>query len=185
LGVRWTRFNGTAQRDGVFSRRGDRVRTEIAMKKRDPNKFCLKETSRNGSSLAVLSAAVLMAAMSAASVGSASAAEGANTPAAKVQSDKTQGADASTQSADTLTLSDAQRKTAWQDLYMDSLNQNTPPGFDAVVGATVPNTIVIVPVTAQAGSDVPALKPYSFAMVQKKLVIVNPSNRKIADVIAR
>ena len=34
---------------------------------------------------------------------------------------------------------------------MDSLNQNTPPGFDAVVGATVPNTIVITPVTAQAG----------------------------------
>ena len=52
------------------------------------------------------------------------------------------------------------------------------------MGATVPNTIVIAPVTAQAGGDVPALKPYSFAMVQKKLVIVNPSNRKIADVIA-
>jgi hypothetical protein len=95
LGVRWTRFHGTAQRDGVFSRRGDRVRTEFAMKKRDPNKFCLKKTSRNGSSLAVLSAAVLMAAMSAASVGSASAADGANTSAAKVQNDKTQGADAS------------------------------------------------------------------------------------------
>ena len=60
-----------------------------------------------------------------------------------------------------------------------------PPGFDAVVGTTVPNTIVIAPVTAQAGSDVPALKPYSFAMVQKKLVIVNPGNRKIANVIAQ
>ena len=68
---------------------------------------------------------------------------------------------------------------------MDSLNQNTPPGFDAIVGAKVPNTIVIAPVTAQAGSDVPVLKPYSFAMVQKKLVIVNPSNRKIANVIAQ
>ena len=68
---------------------------------------------------------------------------------------------------------------------MDLLNQNTPPGFDAIVGAKVPNTIVIAPVTAQAGSDVPALKPYSFAMVQKKLVIVNPSNRKIANMIAQ
>ena len=137
----------------------------------------------NKSSLA-FSAAVLTAAIAAASVGSASAADGANAPAAKLQSDKTQSADASAQPADMLTLSDAQQKTAWQDLYMDSLNQNTPPGFDLVVGATVPNTIVIAPVTAQAGSDIPALKPYSFAMVQKKLVIVNPSNRKIADVIA-
>ena len=50
---------------------------------------------------------------------------------------------------------------------MDSLNQDTSADFNAVVGAAVPNTIVIAPVTAQAGSDVPALKPYSFAMVQR------------------
>ena len=149
----------------------------------------------NKPSLAALSVAVLMAGISAASAGPAMSRDNANAPAAKTQSDKTQSdktqsdktqsANAAAQSGDTLTLSDAQRKLAWQDLYMDSLNQNTPPGFDAVVGAKVPNTIVIAPVTAQAGSDVPALKPYSFAMVQKKLVIVNPSSRKIANVIAQ
>jgi hypothetical protein len=31
----------------------------------------------------------------------------------------------------------------------------------------------------------PALEPYQFAMLQKKLVIANPNDRKIADVIAR
>jgi hypothetical protein len=139
----------------------------------------------NKPSLAALSVAVVMAGTSAASAGPAMSRDNANAPAAKTQSDKTQSANATAQSGDTLTLSDAQRKLAWQDLYMDSLNQNTPPGFDAVVGAKVPNTIVIAPVTAQAGSDVPALKPYSFAMVQKKLVIVNPSSRKIANVIAQ
>jgi len=159
----------------------------------------------NKPSLAALSVTVLLAGMSAASAGPAMSRDNANAPAAKTQSDKaqsdktqsdktqsdktqsdkTQSANAAAQSGDTLTLSDAQRKLAWQDLYMDSLNQNTPPGFDAVVGAKVPNTIVIAPVTAQAGSDVPALKPYSFAMVQKKLVIVNPSSRKIANVIAQ
>ena len=135
--------------------------------------------------LAALSVAALMAGISAASAGSPMSRDNANPPAAKMQSDKTPSANATAQSGDALTLSEAQRKMAWQDLYMDSLNQNTPPGFDAVVGTTVPNTIVIAPVTAQAGSDVPALKPYSFAMVQKKLVIVNPSNRKIANVIAQ
>ena len=142
----------------------------------------------NKPSLAALSVAVLMAGISATSAGPAMSRDNANAPAAKTQSDKTQSdktqsANAAAQSGDTLTLSDAQRKTALQDLYMDSLNQDTPPGFDAVVGAKVPNTIVIAPITAQAGSDVPALKPYSFAMVQKKLVIVNPSDRKIASVI--
>jgi hypothetical protein len=163
------------------------------------------EIAMNKPSLAALSSAILMAGMSAASAGPAMSRDNANGPAAKMQSDKTQtdktqtdktqtdktqtdktqSANAAGQSGDTLTLSDAQRKMAWQDLYMDSLNQNTPPGFDAVVGAKVPNTIVIAPVTTQAGSDVPALKPYSFAMVQKKLVIVNPSSRKIANVIAQ
>jgi len=141
----------------------------------------------NKPSLAALSVAVLIAGISAASAGPAMSRDNANAPAAKTQSDKTQSDKTQsdkTQSANAaLTLSDAQRKTALQDLYMDSLNQDTPPGFDAVVGAKVPNTIVIAPVTAQAGSDVPALKPYSFAMVQRKLVIVNPSDRKIASVI--
>jgi Protein of unknown function (DUF1236) len=146
---------------------------------------CAQEIAMNKPSLAALSLAVLMAGVSAASAGPAMSRDNANAPAAKTQSNKTQSTNAPAQSGDTLTLSDAQRKLAWQDLYMDSLNQNTPPGFDAVVGATVPNTIVITPVTAQAGGDVPALKPYSFAMVQKKLVIVNPSNRKIANVIAQ
>jgi Protein of unknown function (DUF1236) len=157
---------------------------EIAMNKTHPKKPSLDKAGSNTSSLAALSAAVLMAAISAASAGPAPLPDKAVAPAVTMQSDKTPSADAATRPADTLSLSDAQRTAAWQDLYMDSLNQNRPPGFDAVVGATVPNTIVIVPVTAQAGSDVPAPKPYAFAMVQKKLVIVNPGNRKIAGVIA-
>ena len=137
----------------------------------------------NRPSLAALSVAVLVLGTAAASAGPG---DNANTPSAGLQnSAKPQSSKAAAQTSDTLSLSDAQRKLAWQDLYMDSLNQDTPAGFNAVVGASVPNTIVIAPVTAQAGSDVPALKPYAFAMVQKKLVIVNPGNRKIADVIAR
>jgi Protein of unknown function (DUF1236) len=136
----------------------------------------------NRPSLAALSVAVLV-------LGTAAWAgprDNANAPSAGMQdSAKPRSAKAAAQTSDTLTLTDAQRKLAWQDLYMDSLNQDRPAGFNAVVGASVPNTIVIAPVTAQAGSDVPSLKPYAYAMVQKKLVIVNPGNRKIADVIAR
>jgi hypothetical protein len=138
--------------------------------------------------LVTLSTAALMAGISVAWAGAPVARGSTDSPGTKTSdtSDtKTPGAKTSTAEADALKLSDAQRKMAWQDLYMDSLNQDTPAGFNAVVGATVPNTIVIAPVTAQAGSDVPALKPYAFAMVQKKLVIVNPGSRRIANVIAQ
>jgi hypothetical protein len=139
--------------------------------------------------LVSLSTAALLAGISIAWAGAPGSRDsvgssGSNTLGSSTPGAKTPAADAAP-STDALKLSDAQRKMAWQDLYMDSLNQDTPAGFNAVVGATVPNTIVIAPVTAQAGSDVPALKPYAFAMVQKKLVIVNPGSRKIANVIAQ
>ena len=85
--------------------------------------------------------------------------------------------------AKSLNLTGPQQKTAWHDLYVGSLNQNGPSGFSAVVGAVVPNSVTTAPITSKAARDVPSLKPYDFAMVQKKLVIVNPSDRKIAEVI--
>jgi hypothetical protein len=87
--------------------------------------------------------------------------------------------------SDTLTLTSAQRKKAWDDLYVGMLNQKAPSGFTATVGAALPHNVVTAPVTAKAAGDVPALKPYKFAMVEKKLVIVNPNDRKIADVISK
>jgi hypothetical protein len=89
------------------------------------------------------------------------------------------------QPSDTLKLTTAEQKKAWDDLYTGPLNQTAPPGFTAAVGATLPSNIVTAPVTAKTAGDVPALKPYKFAMVQKKLVIVNPSDNKIAEVITR
>lgn len=86
---------------------------------------------------------------------------------------------------DRLTLSNAQQKAAWRDLYTKALSQSAPSGFEAAVGAVVPNGVTTAPVPAKAASDVPALKPYNFAMLQKKLVIVNPSDHKIAEVITR
>jgi hypothetical protein len=87
--------------------------------------------------------------------------------------------------SDTLSLSNTQQKTAWNDLYVKSLNQKAPSGFEAAIGAVVPSKVKIAPVTGKAASDVPALKSYDFAMLQHKLLIVNPSDKKIADVITR
>jgi hypothetical protein len=87
--------------------------------------------------------------------------------------------------SDTLSLSSTQQKTAWNDLYVKSLNQKAPSGFEATMGAVVPSKVKIAPVTGKAASDVPALKTYDFAMLQHKLLIVNPRDKKIAEVITR
>lgn len=86
---------------------------------------------------------------------------------------------------DTLSPSSTQQQTAWKDLYVGLLNQATPSGFHAVVGTVVPNGVATAPMTGKAASDVPALKPYKFAMLQKKLLIINPTDKKIAEVITR
>ena len=68
---------------------------------------------------------------------------------------------------------------------MKSLNQKTPSGFEATPGAVVPSGVKIAPVPGKAARDVPALRRADFAMLQHKLLIVNPADKKIAEVITR
>ena len=89
----------------------------------------------------------------------------------------------SAKASDTLSLSRTQQKTAWRDLYMSSLNQTAPWGFNAIVGAVVPSSVTTAPVPSKAANAIPSLRPYDFAILQKKLVIVNPSDKKITEVI--
>ena len=87
--------------------------------------------------------------------------------------------------SDTLKLTSGEERTAWHDLTMPSFSLNiaAPAGFSPVIGAVVTHSITTAPVPMKAASDIPALKPYRFAMVEHKLLIVNPSDMKIAAVI--
>ncbi|MGA7787161.1 MAG: DUF1236 domain-containing protein [Xanthobacteraceae bacterium] len=85
--------------------------------------------------------------------------------------------------SDTLSLTSAQQKLAWNDLDNAS-NQKAPSGFTAMEGAKVPATLKISAVPSKAASDVSALRPYDFAKVNGKVLIVNPSSRTVAEVIA-
>jgi Protein of unknown function (DUF1236) len=79
-------------------------------------------------------------------------------------------------------LSAAQRSTVWNDLSKQETNQNAA-GFHAKIGASVPNAVKLKPIPSKMSADVPSLRPYDFAMVGHKLVIVDPSNRVIANVL--
>jgi hypothetical protein len=72
--------------------------------------------------------------------------------------------------------------TVWNDLGKQATNQNAA-GFDATIGTFVPNTVKIEPMPSKTAADIPPLRPYDYAMVDHKLVIVDPSNKVIADVL--
>lgn len=85
--------------------------------------------------------------------------------------------------SDTLSLTSTDRKTAWSDLRKEAATQNEPRSFDATVGAVVPTALNIEPVPTNVADAIPALRPYDFAIVPGKLLIVNPADKKIVDVI--
>jgi hypothetical protein len=85
--------------------------------------------------------------------------------------------------SDTLSLTGTQRKTAWRDLRSEAAKQSQPAGFSASVGQAVPTTFKIEPVPTKVGNSIPVLRPYDFAMMKGKLLIVNPSDKKIVEVI--
>ena len=115
-----------------------------------------------------LAAGLLVAGVSAASAGGMS------------QSNSTSN---STMSQDTLRLTSAQQKMVWNDLHGQATEQKAPSGFNATIGAIVPSTVKTEPVPSKAATSVPALKSFNFAMVNGML-IVNPSDKKIVDVIS-
>ena len=86
--------------------------------------------------------------------------------------------------SDTVILSAAQRSAVWKDLSKQATNQDAAD-FDATIGTFVPETVKIEPIPSNVTANDPLLKPYYFAMVDHKLVIVDPSNKVIADVLTQ
>jgi len=85
--------------------------------------------------------------------------------------------------SDTLNLTTKQRNAAWSDLQSCAKEQKAPSNFHGSVGAIVPSAVKLKPVPTKAASDVPSLKGYDFAMVRRKLLIVNPTDKKVASVM--
>jgi hypothetical protein len=85
---------------------------------------------------------------------------------------------------DKLSLTSTQEKTAWQDIAKQARKEKTPAGFSTKVGAVVPQALMTYPIPMTTSSKVPALRRYQYALLENnKLLIVNPHDKKVADVI--
>lgn len=87
--------------------------------------------------------------------------------------------------SDMLSLSGKQQKSIWKDVNDHASNQSAPSGFNATVGAAIPNEISTYPMPRLATRDVPAARPYRYAMTENKVLLVNPSDHKVADVVSK
>jgi hypothetical protein len=85
---------------------------------------------------------------------------------------------------DKLALTAKQRRDVWEDISQQASKQKPPKGFTAKVGAVLPSALATHPIPVSTANDVPALRPYNYALLEgNKLLIVNPNDMKVVEVI--
>jgi hypothetical protein len=85
--------------------------------------------------------------------------------------------------SDHLNLSSSQQKEIWQDVSTQATKETAPSSFKAALGAVTPTAIKLQPLPTKASTDVPVVKSYDYAMLQNQVLIVDPSSRKIVDIV--
>ena len=83
-----------------------------------------------------------------------------------------------------VSLTHSQQRLAWSDLSSKGTGQNATANFKPAVGAAIPGGITLKPVPTTLSRRISALKPYDFAVIEHKLLIVNPTDKKVVEVIS-
>lgn len=84
---------------------------------------------------------------------------------------------------DSLSLTTAQEKLVWRDINKQAKSQPAPSNFAASVGTTVPSDITLRAIPRRVAGQLPTLKPFRYALLPNELLIVNPTDKKVVDVI--
>jgi hypothetical protein len=115
-----------------------------------------------------------------ASVGIASA---QNAPMAPAGTPPTAKAQDSMGKTSNLQLSAAQKTAIFQSVTKDKVKSPPPANLQVSVGAQIPASIELYPLPANVVADVPAAKPFKYTVSQNQVVIVDPTNMKVVEVI--
>ncbi|HTV27402.1 MAG TPA: hypothetical protein VMF32_06445 [Xanthobacteraceae bacterium] len=86
--------------------------------------------------------------------------------------------------SDFLSLTHREKRLAWRDLHNQAAHHYGRPWFATIDRWIVPPRITLKRVTHRAARNVPALAGYDFAIDKGRLLIVNPTDHAIAEVIA-
>jgi hypothetical protein len=96
------------------------------------------------------------------------------------------------ETSETLNLTGAQEQVLWQTVDKQTARKQTgqkdrntgvPLRFEPEVGAAVPTAIALRPWPSEVTGRIPALRHYEYAVQDSNLLIVDPADKKIVDVI--
>ncbi len=80
-------------------------------------------------------------------------------------------------------LTSAGRTAIWKSLGKDATDTQLAAGLQ--VGDKVPDPMNVLPFTARVRKKVPAIRPYSYALVNGQVLIVDAQTRKIVAIVSK
>ena len=84
-----------------------------------------------------------------------------------------------------LTLTPAQRLAIYQSVTHTAKNDAAPIGFRVAIGAHVPDSVQLKPLSDTLAQLVPAAHDLSIGMVEKQIILVEPASRQIVAVVTQ
>jgi hypothetical protein len=84
-----------------------------------------------------------------------------------------------------LALSPAQRLAIYQSVSHTAKNDAAPLGFRATLGAQVPDSVQLKPLSDTLMQLVPAAHDLSIGMVERQVILVDPGTRQIVAVVTQ
>lgn len=94
--------------------------------------------------------------------------------------------------SDDLVLTGAQERLIWRRVAAQNIPNTgeqsagrAVPSAVALFGEAVPPSVTLQALPANVTGQIPMLKPYAYTILGKQLLIVNPADRKVVDVITQ
>ena len=87
--------------------------------------------------------------------------------------------------ARSIELTPAQRLAIYQSITQTGKNSAAPVGFRATVGAPVPQSVELAPLSDTLAKLVPQARDLRVAMVEKQVILVDPGTRQVVAVVTQ
>src|SRR5689334_21541969 len=84
-----------------------------------------------------------------------------------------------------LALTPAERLAIYQSITQTHKNNAAPIGFRATVGAHVPDSVELKPLSDTLAKLVPQAQAFSIGMVEKEVILVDPASRQVVAVVTQ
>ena len=84
-----------------------------------------------------------------------------------------------------LELTPAERLAIYQSVTQTKKNNAAPVGFRAAIGAHVPDSVQLEPLSDTLAKLIPRARDFSIGMVEKEVILVDPGSRQVVAVVTQ